>query len=695
MPLPETIATPSNELTPPAKHRRLRPWLVGVLSVAYLLVAGELAYRFMDGYQFTSLALQPRAVTFVKSSEPTAFERKMLDAVTLDRSLDRTWFFAPISWPARPTPSEIAERTKSRNFGGAENYVWNENYLRLGDPSLTELFNAMKPAEIFAFRGYDDGIYPRYRLLPMVNAGGGPTNQYGFLYGPDLALTKGAKTIRVAWLGDSTSSQVNNFLDAFFRAWSRARGDGIEVEVINAARNASDLHDMAAVLKHELAPFGIDYVISYSGNRMALDHLQANGIIKAPPEVRAHAGAFEYEETDWLRRFLKPHRDTTLVKNSALVRHGLLHLINELPGSELVEPPKPAVELVYTPAYNDRAPVLAETRKIYHLGRKLAALDAFKAAAMELDATPLVSTELVYVQPGMVVRHRPNRHLYGVANGSTYAPLSYRDIRKSLAAHNAVIATWARENGVPLLDTASIMPQLPILSGDTVHDIELGIRMRAWIAFQALLPMIEKDLKSGRLPRPQRPDPGRAVDAHPLLDLPLLKVQRTALTAAYALPPSPPGTDAAGPILAGLTRRELSLASLRAIDAGTRIEAAPAPQTAKVIQLSTLAQPYAASLPVDEDKTRGGQGIISIRAKAVLGRIGVCLVARDGGQIGVCQVLAPRDGQAADGQLLQLLVPELSDLAGVKFANFEPGQRSPASLVLGSLELWQRDGAPR
>ncbi|MFM9941290.1 MAG: hypothetical protein ACKVP7_17545 [Hyphomicrobiaceae bacterium] len=677
----------------PVKDRRLRPWLFCLLSVVYLLAAGEFVYRFVDGFQFTSLTLQPRqAAALVKSTEPSGFERKMLDTVTFDRSLDTRWFFAPAKWPPRPTPPEIDARTKARAFGGAENYVWNENYLRKGDYSLTELFNGLSLDDIFAFRGFDDSIYPRYKLLPGIQAGAGPANQFGYLYGNDLALKKAAKTIRVGWLGDSTSSQVDNFLDAYFRQWTERRGDGLQVEVINASRNASDLHDMASVLRHELGPFGIDYVISYSGNRMSIDQLPPHGVIKLPPGVQVQTGAFEYEEPSRLRKALAPYRDSKLAKTSALFRHGVLHLLRELPGSELPEPAKPAVEVVYTPAYNATAPNLVETRKIHYLGRKLMALDAFKAAARDLDITPIVSTEMVYIQPGMVPRHRPNRHLYGVANGSTYSPLTYTNIRKLLAGHNAIIATWARENDVAVIDTASLIPPLPVLSGDTVHDFELGIRMRAWIAFQTLLPMIERDLKSGRLPRPAPVIAAAPADLHPYLDRPPVRIKRTTLLAAYNEPKSAAGSpepDPAAPI-AGHSRMPVPLDKLTAIDPLTRVELGATAASA-VIHLSTERQFYAAHMGLTSGEARTGPGAVTVTARALTGRTGVCLTAGDGKQIGVCQIVAPLEGKTEAWQTVRLLVPDLAEVAQVSFANVQPGQLTPSSIEIRAIDVWRKN----
>jgi len=46
------------------------------------------------------------------------------------------------------------------------------------------------------------------------------------------------------------------------------------------------------------------------------------------------------------------------------------------------------------------------------------------------------------------------------------------------------------------------MPSDPDLFTDAIHDTYPGVRLRAWIVLQKLLPLIEQHLASGAWPKP-------------------------------------------------------------------------------------------------------------------------------------------------------------------------------------------------
>ena len=60
------------------------------------------------------------------------------------------------------------------------------------------------------------------------------------------------------------------------------------------------------------------------------------------------------------------------------------------------------------------------------------------------------------------------------------------------------------------------MPSDPALYIDAIHDTYPGVRLRAWIVFQQLLPIIEKKLASGAWPKAV-PEMG---DSHPAFKVP-------------------------------------------------------------------------------------------------------------------------------------------------------------------------------
>ena len=48
------------------------------------------------------------------------------------------------------------------------------------------------------------------------------------------------------------------------------------------------------------------------------------------------------------------------------------------------------------------------------------------------------------------------------------------------------------------------MPQDERLAIDAIHHNELGVRLKAWLFFVQLLPVVERDLASGRVPAADR-----------------------------------------------------------------------------------------------------------------------------------------------------------------------------------------------
>ena len=51
------------------------------------------------------------------------------------------------------------------------------------------------------------------------------------------------------------------------------------------------------------------------------------------------------------------------------------------------------------------------------------------------------------------------------------------------------------------MDVAAAMPRDPALFVDAIHMTPEGLRLRAWITLQELIPLIEERIASGALPR--------------------------------------------------------------------------------------------------------------------------------------------------------------------------------------------------
>ena len=79
---------------------------------------------------------------------------------------------------------------------------------------------------------------------------------------------------------------------------------------------------------------------------------------------------------------------------------------------------------------------------------------------------------------------------------------------------NRVLEKYATEKNIPFLDVAGQMPLDPDLFTDGVHNYSAGVRLRAWIAFNQLLPVLKEKIEKGILPKQKE----RLHENHPTLD---------------------------------------------------------------------------------------------------------------------------------------------------------------------------------
>jgi hypothetical protein len=110
-------------------------------------------------------------------------------------------------------------------------------------------------------------------------------------------------------------------------------------------------------------------------------------------------------------------------------------------------------------------------------------------------------------QPLDLSRHQD---LYTFLN-RTYWPASYAHMRRMAAFQNRVFQAFAEKYHTGYFDVSAQLPRDPDLFGDAIHMGEPGLRLQAWILLQQLVPWLDEQLKSGRLPRAMR----RPLQRHP------------------------------------------------------------------------------------------------------------------------------------------------------------------------------------
>jgi hypothetical protein len=502
-------------VTPTAVNpRRLRVLLLGIGTLLWFTIGGELVCRFEDDWRIDVFKLETRPAPAAKPSQSDS-----IAGLTYQEGVDPAWFSAPPAQIHKLPNPELQARTASNPTSmQQENYLWNSALLERPDASQIALIRGFKLATLFAFRSYDGTPYPRYRLYPDNDYQPTPwiTNHWGWL-SADMTVRKPARTIRVGIIGDSTShNRYGLYLQGFLDAWAQARGINLRFEVANGGRQGLGFEDGLAVMKYELGPMGLDYVVEYFAPSFSLVLPQMVEFATLPPGVKA--GAPPPPEQHPLResahRMLAP-----LAPYSAFVRR-LSSDNNGVDSNGLLpEPAKPHVVL-HLPSDSAGRIVLEEARKNVYFAQIANHLDHFKALAQTLRATPFVSTERLCVWDGMKLRSGADQGLYQTLNGPLFWPFSYADLQRMLAAHNGTITAWAQANGVNVIDIDGRMPQQPGLCRDAWHDTEFGQRIRAWLIFQAMVPQITHDLSNNLAPH----DNSEPSGAHPYLEKPIERI---------------------------------------------------------------------------------------------------------------------------------------------------------------------------
>jgi hypothetical protein len=113
----------------------------------------------------------------------------------------------------------------------------------------------------------------------------------------------------------------------------------------------------------------------------------------------------------------------------------------------------------------------------------------------------VLSSFIWMVRDRMVLNPIRNKVLWEDLNYRHF-PYRYRDIERLAAFQNRVFAKYAATHGLLFIDVAGRMPLDPDLFADAVHESWAGMRLKAWVVLQQLVPIIEQRLASGAWPKP-------------------------------------------------------------------------------------------------------------------------------------------------------------------------------------------------
>jgi hypothetical protein len=455
------------------------------LSAAALLFAAEIVCRIVDGY-----ALTPRLV-LVRPKPPnrsSSAPRKWLvppDAeyyasrLPVVEGIDPAWFqIDPVSRPKAPIDSEMQRRFYAHpGFELSSVYEWNAEYVRrtLCNPAGPQDLVFSRVDDLFLYEPPDRQPSPVFRFLRQVHYPSGlQTNAFGWR-GPDVSLNKPARTVRLAFVGDSTTIDPHGdpvsypeYVGAWLNEWARARKSGVTFEVINAGREGVDVAAVSAIVEQELAPVRPDIVVDYSVNEFWPD-------------------GFIAEKLPGRSRLLQ-------VSALALRWHNAWQRLDE--GHE---PPKPPLRVSWPADLSEQDPPLDDPRLPVHLPVTLRAMDRMQAAVSGYGGTLMPSSFVWLVSPGLVLDRERDAGVYRFLN-ETLWPFSYAHIRRYVDFQNRTFRKYAMVHGLPFNDLAALFPADPRLFLDAVHMTQAGIKLKAWLVFQQLVPELQRRLADGRLP---------------------------------------------------------------------------------------------------------------------------------------------------------------------------------------------------
>ncbi len=490
--------------------RRLANSLLLGGSVLFAALIAEGATRLIDGL--------PLLTDWLPNTVDRDVTSALVDSIPRSPGVERAWFFVdPPPLPNRHAPPaewmRIAQEIGDGKWGGQQLFhngdffkAWNSEVVAnpCDNPMLRQA-----PGRLYVYTPPDGAAHPRFRFLPDATTPLGlVTNHMGWR-GPPIELTKAARTVRIAFVGASTTVNSHyfpysypEFIAPWLNLWAAAHKLDVRFETINAGRESLGSTDIEAVVRNELLPFRPDLVVYYEGaNQFFLDPM-----VKQVPRGKASPPGGEVAESGF-SRWLRDASHRSAIARRLQVAMGMVgHPGN---GAEWT---KPDYTLAWPDGLSERDPDLTRSDLPVHLSTIVADLDRMHSELAGIGAEFAVSSFKWLVHDGMVVDPVRDAGLIGHLNYGKF-PFRYRDLERMAAFQNLVLAKYAAQRGIAFIDVAARMPEDKNIYTDAVHFSYGGVRLHGWIVLQALVPMIEKHLASGAWPNlapvaPRQAPPG-------------------------------------------------------------------------------------------------------------------------------------------------------------------------------------------
>jgi hypothetical protein len=476
-------------------QRALARLFITFVALALTVLAAEGFTRITDGYRLWSLPLASDVPAGGFDNLASTYASRVETA----SGVDPAWYREDPSQPTggiMPPDEDLKTRYWAHpGFSMSSVYEWNAEYVRRV-VCEDDKYRGLAPIvfgpldDIFTFEPGDGADSPPYRFLPNARYPSGLlTNAFGWR-GPQVPATKKPQTVRIAFVGASTTVDPHgdrfaypDYIRRWLEIWAAAHAQPVRFDVINAGREGIDSTGIAAVVARELVHVEPDLVIYYEGSNgfWPADFVEWPGGRQPVPPVTVPPPRWKIEQYSTLSRRLHAVRFPSTLGTA--------------------EPPKPPSKVKWPDGLDEREPRLDHPMLPGSLKDVLRNLDSMQVALRPTNGRLLLSSFVWCVRDGLAISSVANAGVHRFLNQSFW-PFSYAHMRRMADFQNRVLAKYASTRGLDFLDVASQYPTDPRLFLDAIHMTPPGVKLMAWVAFQSLIPVVERQLKSRALPQP-------------------------------------------------------------------------------------------------------------------------------------------------------------------------------------------------
>lgn len=482
----------------------MKAGLLVIVSICIGLLLAEAGLRMFSRFGPEASARQTSGTTRTPD-KPLDLEgaERYIAQLPIAPGTDRGWFSEnPPPLPNRSRPSAEDEQRfldyqRRGLFPSQADYIWNRRFVEDTNCTPDNIFRNYPPT-ILVFDPPAGEVRPHFRFPANTTTPEGlVTNQFG-LRGPPLTLAKPPKTVRVAFLGASTTVNSHSFpfsyperVGYWLNRLAGARHWDVHFEAINSGREGLNSSDIRAILQHEVLPLDPDLAVYYEGSNQ---FLSANQMVSPPISPRKQIDANDP---------IAEHHVPELIRTHLAIGNLLDRAWNGF--SSVGEPRKPVYRLQWPAGVDERAPNVDSAALPLDLPVIIRDLDSIRSSLTSIGGQLALCSFEWLVKDGISLSPTRHEFIYKQLNTVLW-PLRYADIRRLADFQNRVFERYAASRKTPFLDVARLLPQDPNMFYDAIHMSDTGERVKAWIVFQQLAPLIEREVESGQLPRP--PSPG-------------------------------------------------------------------------------------------------------------------------------------------------------------------------------------------